>query len=239
MPGSISPTYREGAATPGSYPILQSAVLQSVAAVSGIASPVSLSATATILNPRTTTVLVGPNTGRTFLLIYNPTQVPAQISKGTATYGAITNLAIGPGQACFMSSQQGLAPVYQGGMTAISAFGTVLWVWEDARNIYNDSGVLAFHTAPAGWPISPIGLPPGSVWNNGLTVGVVTLRDFGPPGDFDTDFGPIPDPAAPPLFFGSITADQLLLLGGGNLPTSNPGPGTLQLWNDLGIVSIA
>lgn len=88
----------------------------------------------------------------------------------------------------------------------------------------NDGGVL-WMTAPSNYPTSQLGLAAGSVWYNGGTVAVVP--------------GVTPNPAAPPVYFGSITAAGLLALGGGDLPLTNPGVGTLQLWNNGGVVSIA
>jgi hypothetical protein len=166
------------------------------------------------------------NANRTYLLIYNPTQVPAQFSTGQALQGAITNLAIGPGAAFFWATAQGLGNVYTGALTAISEFGVLpLWVWEDKANLYNNGGWLSVLVPPAGYPSSPIGLPPGAVWNNGLAISVVP--------------GIVPKPNAPALYFGQITAGALLSMGGGNLPLANPGIGTQQLWNDGGVISVA
>lgn len=88
----------------------------------------------------------------------------------------------------------------------------------------NIGGVLQV-TDTTGYPTSPMGLAAGSIWNNGGVVSVV-----GPTS---------PSPFAAPVFFGLITAGQLLTLGGGDLPLTNPGIGTEQLWNNGGVVSIA
>lgn len=87
----------------------------------------------------------------------------------------------------------------------------------------NDGGVL-WMTAPLNYPTSPIGLADGAIWYNGGTVAVVP--------------GVTPNPSAPPVLFGTITAAGLLTLGGGNLPLTNPGV-TNQLWNNGGVISIA
>jgi hypothetical protein len=144
--------------------------------------------------------------------------------------GELGNLSIGPGQAYFWANAQGLAPVYQGPLMAIGAYAAPLplWAWEDGSNIsnlINDSGWLQLSTQDPTYPTAPTGLPPGAVWNNGLLVSVIP--------------GVTPNPAAPPVFFGSITAATMLSLGGGNLPLSNPGAGTFRLWNDGGVVSVA
>lgn len=97
----------------------------------------------------------------------------------------------------------------------------------EAGDFWNDGGVLTFNVPLRRdyiYPTSPLGLAPGSVWNNGLTVGIV---------------GPTtPNPAAPPIMWPNITARSLLLLGGANLPTSIP-PNPNQLWNNNGEVDIA
>lgn len=108
-----------------------------------------------------------------------------------------------------------------GGWVAIARLGTV-----SRSDFWNDGGVLVF-AMPAlayRYPTSPVGLSPGSLWNNGLTVAVV---------------GPTtPNPNAAAIIFPSISALNLLSIGGANLPTSIPALFN-QLWNDNGVVSIA
>jgi hypothetical protein len=223
--------YQDGAPQPGLYPFTPTDVLNSVAAASGVAVPTDLAFTPIVLSPANTTVpLLSANANRSYLLIYNPAFVPAQFSLGTAAQGAITNLAIGPGEAFFQAAAQGLAPTYGGALTAIGTFDQLsLWTWEDGANLYNDGGALAVVSPPAGYPISPVGLPPGALWiDPGTGNGVIGIIP-----------GITPDPTAPPVYFGQITAGNLLALGGGNLPLTNPAPGTLQLWNDGGMLAIA
>jgi hypothetical protein len=221
--------YQDGApAIPGLYPSTQDIVLAAIAAASGIAIPDDLSFNAVLLTPTLTPVVIAhANAGRSFLLIYNPTAMVQQFSLGTAYQGALSNLTIGPGQAYFWATAQALQPVYTGDLTAVTEYAVPLplWVWEDSTGLYDNGGELALIDAPADWPISPVGLPVGAIWNNGLVPSVVP--------------GFVPNPAAPKLFFGSITAEQLLRTGGGNLPLSNPGAGTLQLWNNGGAIAIA
>jgi hypothetical protein len=88
-------------------------------------------------------------------------------------------------------------------------------------SFFNDGGVL-WMTAPINYPTSPTGLAAGAVWYNGGTVSVI-------PGGSG---------AGAPVFFGAITAAGLLALGGGGLPTTNPGV-TNQLWNNGGVIAIA
>lgn len=223
----MSFAYQDGAPFPGLYPATPELVLAGTAAASGVPTPSGLSFTSVPLSPANQTIQLLPaNAIRSFLLIYNPSLMVAQFSLGQATLGAITNLSIGGGQAFFWATAQGLQPVYRGALTAVGIFAPLpLWVWEDATNLYNDGGWLSFTDEPAGYPTSPVGLPPGAVWNDGMVAAIVP--------------GATPDPTAPPLFFGSVTAGQLLLTGGGNLPLANPGAGTKQLWNGGDIVSVA
>lgn len=87
----------------------------------------------------------------------------------------------------------------------------------------NSSGVLHLSRALY-YPTATTGLAPGAVWYSAGTVKVVP--------------GVTPDPHAPPLMFSTVDPVQLLTLGGGNLPLTNPGV-TGQLWNNAGVVSIA
>lgn len=91
-------------------------------------------------------------------------------------------------------------------------------------NLLDDFGVLQLQYG-FGYPTSPDGLLPGDVWNNRLTVGVYP--------------GSIPNPSAPPLYFGDISAMELLIVGGANLPTIPPVPDTLQIWNNNNLVCVA
>ena len=207
-------------------------VLAELAVLSGIPTPLltDLASYTVPLSPANTTVqLTPPNPLRTFLAIFNPTQLPAQFSLGTATLGAITNLSVGPNEAYFWSTSQGLAPVYQGPTTAIGVYAPLpLWAWEDGSNLvnlFNDGGVLALTNPDPNYPTAPNGLPPGAVWNNGGTIGVIP--------------GITPNPNAPPVFFGAVTSSSLLVSGGGNLPLSNAPLLLNQLWNNGGEIAIS
>lgn len=95
---------------------------------------------------------------------------------------------------------------------------------EGPTNLINDGGWLVIVNA-LGWPNGPATLPPGSLWSNGNAVSVIP--------------GATPNPAARPIFFGSINSNDLLGTTGKNLPLSSPQAGSGQLWNNGGIVSIA
>lgn len=94
---------------------------------------------------------------------------------------------------------------------------------QSIASLINDGGVLILAPTVTLPPTS--GGLPGSVWSNGGVVSVVP--------------GVTPDPSAPPVFFGDITAAQLIVLGGGNFPITQPTPGSLQFWNAGGEVQIA
>jgi hypothetical protein len=97
----------------------------------------------------------------------------------------------------------------------VPSFPTYLW---------NDGGVLIVLSV-AGYPGASTGLPSGALWSDGGVVAVVP--------------GITPYSLAPPLYFGKISASQLLVHGGGDLPLTNPGAGMGQLWNNGGVVCVA
>jgi hypothetical protein len=246
-PGNLGFTqYTLGASAaswpPQLYPTTMAKVLAQVLANAGVTAPPDLVATAVFLSPAAASVpLLAANPSRTFLLVYNPTQVIPQISLGAAALGGLNNLSIGPGEAYFWSTSQGLGPAYTGALTAVTPFPTLpLWVWEDgggAGEFYNDGGVLGV-TAPANYPPNAGGLP-GSIWSNGGVVSVVPdgfaigISSIGGPDGIGWTYIP-----SSPVFFGSITPPQLLLLGGYGLPLSDPQV-LNQLWNSGGEVWIS
>jgi len=87
----------------------------------------------------------------------------------------------------------------------------------------NDGGVLQM-TAVSGYPLSAFGLSAGKLWYNGATVAVVP--------------GITPNPTAPPVYFTGLEPVSFLLLGGGNLPLTDP-DNVGQLWNNGGVVCIS
>ena len=85
-------------------------------------------------------------------------------------------------------------------------------------NLYNDAGVLGV-LAAAAYP-SAGSLPAGSIYSNGGLVGVVPSS------------API---AGAPVFWGAITAAQLLTQGAAGLPWVAPITGSSQLWVPGGV----
>lgn len=206
-------------------------VLAQLALLTGIPVPYTtlIDRSITITTPTVAQSLLAPNPTRSWLAIYNPMNPPFGFSKGVAAFNRPPSTIVnGVGDAWFWATAQGNAPVYQGAMTAVGNIaGQQVWCWEAPQyplGFINDGGALQLVTL-TGYPTSPIGLPAGSVWNNGLLVCVVP--------------GIVPNPAAPPIYFGNVGASYLLGLGGGNLPLNNPGAGSKQLWNDGGMVAIA
>ncbi len=217
--------YILGASNSPLYPMTQAGVLAQVASNSGVPTPSPLGFYAPIMQAFAATLLVPANPVRSFLLVYNPTQAQAQISTGTAARGMLGQIAIGPGEAYFWATAQGLGQAYQGALTGIAMFGGLpLWVWEDGGGFVNDAGFLTVPSVPPGYPTDPAGLLPGAIWSNGLFVVVVP--------------GISPDPLAPPVYFGT-PPDVLLALGGGNLPLLPPLAGSLQIWNNGGFLCVA
>ena len=94
---------------------------------------------------------------------------------------------------------------------------------DSGGGLTNDGGFLL--TDDADYPVTDAALPPGSVWNNGGVVTVVS--------------GVTPNPSAPAVYFGLISSTDLLALGGGDLPLTSPADGSLQLWNNGGVVCVA
>lgn len=90
---------------------------------------------------------------------------------------------------------------------------------------FDDGGVLAMGAGIIGYPTSPTGLSVGALWNNGGVVSVAGTTT--------------PNPSAPPVYFPPVTPSILLFITGANLPLSNPGIGSGQLWNNGGVISVA
>lgn len=92
-----------------------------------------------------------------------------------------------------------------------------------AISFTNSSGVLSLSKALY-YPTSAANLPAGAIWYSAGTIKVVP--------------GITPNPTAAPLMFATVDPNQLLTLGGGNLPITRPSV-TGQLWNNAGVVSIS
>jgi hypothetical protein len=221
----------------GTYPTTKAAVLSAVASLSGVPTPASITDQSITLTRGVAQTLLAANATRTWMLIYNPAQQVAEFALGSTAWNGQMNLAIGAGQAWFWANAQQLTPVYQGIVSAIGQFsGLPLWAWDTSAapvgNFGNDGGVLYALTLPTGYQVGLAGLPAGSVYlvpnvlaGSEYAVGVVP--------------GIVPNPSAPPIFFASTSTASLLALGGGNLPLTLQTPGSGQLWNNGGLVSVS
>lgn len=213
------------------YPTDKPSVLNAIQALSGITTPQNLADLSVTLMPGVQQVIFPANPTRHWMALYNPTQAVAEFALSTAAWNGQLNLSIGPGQTYFWSTQQNLQPVYTGAVSVISQNPQALWGWDTVAGLGDDGGVLYILFPPSGYPPDSTGLPPGAVYlvpnilpSDEYAVGVVP--------------GITPNPAAPPVYFGQISVLGLLTLGGGNLPTTNPGQGLLQLWNNNGLICI-
>lgn len=215
----------------GMYPIVKADVLAAVAMVSGIQTPTNLVDHSTVIARGVPTQILGANSFRTWVLIYNPTNRIVQFSLGSVTWGGLSNLQIGAGEAYLWSLYQNLAPVYAGNISAVGQQpNQALYVWDTGSSgLGQNGGILYVEFPPDSYPLGSDGLPPGSVY---------LVPNFLPSDQYAIGVVPgiVPDPLAPPLFFGTVTAAQLLVTGGGNLPTTNPGHGLNQLWNNGGLI---
>lgn len=128
--------YVFGAPGLGVYPMTPASVLAAVAQASGVPTPTNPAPffKATTITPTNQTLsLVQSNPLRNFFLIYNPWQSQVQFSFGTAVWGVSTNLILGPGEAYFWATAQGLQPTFTGPMTLIGLTpGAQVWTWEAA-----------------------------------------------------------------------------------------------------------
>ena len=136
VPPSLSPWEGvAGASQPGGFPPgapnTKAAVLAAVAALTGISPPQVIDSSITITSPSTSQLLMTAQPARTWMLIYSPTAQLSGFSLGTALLGSTTTLMLGPGQAWFMATAQGLGNCYTGAVSAVGLFnGMPIWAWE-------------------------------------------------------------------------------------------------------------
>jgi hypothetical protein len=167
-------------------------------------------------------------------------------SSFVVTWGDINNLIIGPGEAFFCSSQQGLGPCYQGAVAVIGLLpGMEFWAWESGAPQFiwltDDYGNLITDDYGQSIAASEIGQPAAYFENIGGLLHVYNAFNWpvvkpSGPGVWNKDTfarvgpGSAPLNGAPPVFFGEVTPLELLLLGGNGLPWLDPLKEG-QLWN--------
>jgi len=225
-----------GGSIPPFYPTDKQTVLADILALSGLPVPGTILDQSVTLTQGVPVAVMPVNPLRSWVLLYNPTQQPCEFALGSpqAAWNGTLNLPIGPGEAYFWATAQGLGVPYQGPISAIGQYsGAPLWAWDTlSGGLGNDNGVLYIIYPPASYPLYSPSLPPGSVYlvqnfppSYANVIGIVP--------------GVIPNPSAPPVYFGTVTSNQLLAMGGGNLPMLLPTPGSLQLWNNGDLVCVA
>jgi hypothetical protein len=120
------------------YPTTKAAALSAIASLSGIPTPPQIfdrSIASTQANAPQTVVIAQPARG--WILLYNPAVTPMQVAfSSTASFGAISNVALGAGEAYFWATTQGLGACYQGAVTVIGGTpGVQFWAWESGGNV--------------------------------------------------------------------------------------------------------
>lgn len=106
------------------------------------------------------------------------------------------------------------------------------YTWEFTMGLGNDGGVLyLLPPFDSSYPTTDAGLRPGAVWSQAFLGTDYTTIIVVPGGQ--------PDNSIPDMYFGVVTALELLNYGGSNLPTSPPPGGSEQLWNNGGLVCVA
>ncbi len=119
--------------TPAGQTLTQAQVLDTVATLSGIATPAfyvddsGLTGSANVASE-----LYAPNAARSWMLLYNPGARPFSVSFGTAKMGASSSILVGPGGVLlWASSLGGNLATFQGEMTIVSPVGAQpYWAWE-------------------------------------------------------------------------------------------------------------
>lgn len=247
-----------GASLPPFVPQAKYDVLEKIAAITGIPIPPQIiDRSVTITAQNRSFPMFGTQPSRGWMLIYNPTNPQAQVSLGpgspparassiTVTWGNIGNLILGPGEAFFWSTEQGVGPCYQGGMAVIGLIpGMQFWAWESGYpNLWltDDYGVLITDDFGQAIPLDGLSPQPESYFlnDNGLlqvvnAYGWPPTRPSGPAVWNNAGYafvgpGSAPRNDAAPLIFGEVTPEELLILGGGDLPWIEPALAG-QLWN--------
>ena len=97
--------------------------------------------------------------------------------------------------------------------------GGFVCVATPGQGLFNAGGVLQL-TDPDGWPTDPTGFLSGALYNAGG-------------GAIYCVAGTTPNPTAPPLMYGIVTSDELLAVGGSNIPIVDPRKAG-QIWNNTG-----
>lgn len=131
----------------------KAAVLAAVALLAGVPTPQALGdGSGTLAAANAAQPLTAANNGRTFILVYNPTEAPLVVSTGTAAFaGDPKAIILGPGNALYWATAQGYGAPYAGAMTVIGYFaGQAYYEFEAPGGVA--FGQLDFsQTQQSGW----------------------------------------------------------------------------------------
>lgn len=130
---------------------------------------------------------------------------------------------IGGGVFSFLAVQSVSSPLRGDQAQAAPSPGFGTPITADLGTLVNNGGVI--NSDYAGFPLNRFGLLPGDFWSNGGEINIVP--------------GVIPDPGAPFVLFSNMTTLGLLLLGGKNMTTTSPQPGSGVLWNNKNVLCAA
>lgn len=264
-PGNLGfSQYVLGASSTPLYPGLKPLVLSTAATYSGISTPgLVIDRSTVIAAGNRSQLLMQQQPARSWLLLFNPSYGQVQVALGTSvtwgTNGLGGNLVIGPGEAYFWSTSQGLGAAYTGSLAVIGLLpGVPFWAWESAGStllatdqygnlITDDLNQWIATDLPGrqtnfqfynnngvlGFVAGGSGPWQGSAIN--LPAGSVWNNALTP----TVVSGVTPNPFAQPVYFGRISPDELHAMGGGNLPRNRPHRGSQILWNMNGPIGIA
>jgi hypothetical protein len=117
---------------PQIYPTTEYGFLVSLASISGIAFPLTITKrSTTIVQSNVAQALLPANAARQWVAIYNPGGAQFAISTGTAAFGSLSSMMTGPGECWFWATAQQAGTVWQGPMTVVGLVpGAPVWAWE-------------------------------------------------------------------------------------------------------------
>ena len=121
------------ASSPLDSPIQKAQLLALVAAMSGVPTPSQVFDRSVILTPQNSSIeLMQAQPARGWLLLYGPVVPVAQIAKAASiTWGAVTNLSVGGGEALFWATDQDVGTVWQGAVAVAGLYpGLEFWAFE-------------------------------------------------------------------------------------------------------------
>lgn len=141
------------------YPLSKSDALRALWAQSYVPTPTQvIDRSVTTADIETNVPVMGSQPTRGWLAFYNPAWPQVQISlTGPATWGVLTNLILGPGEAYFWANAQGLGQCWQGPIEIVGAIPDMqFWAWESGgatQWLTDDYGNLITNDAGQAIPV--------------------------------------------------------------------------------------